>query len=165
MSWQTVLVEGLAYSLGVAVVLMALAKASGPLSQIHNYPHPIYQRALDLGLVDEDEVRRNRLRYKAIGVVVLAVVPLALVLGVNHARTFWEGFWQAYLIFNVWSWFDALVVDCGFFCHSRFWVIPGTEDLVDAYHDYWFHLRYAVWGLAFIAVPAALVGLLAAAVG
>jgi len=165
MSWQTIALESVLYSVGIYAVLMGIVAKDGVISQIHNYPKPIFDRALELGLVTPEEVRRNKLHYKAVGALVMIVVPLVLILVVNRARTFWDGFWQAYILFNAWSWFDALVVDCIFFCHSPRWVIPGTEDLVDSYHDYWFHIKYAVYGLAFIAVPAALVGALAAALG
>jgi len=161
MSWQTLALESAIYCLVIFCVLMAIVLKDGAISQIHNYPKPIYDRALELGLVTEEQVRRNRLRYKLIGAGVMIVLPLVIILGINHARTFWDGFWQAYILFNAWSWFDALVMDCAYFCHARIWVIPGTEDLVDAYHDYWFHLKYAVYGLAFIAIPAALVGVIA----
>ena len=56
-------------------------------------------------------------------------------------------------------WFDALVVDCLWFCHSKRMIIPGTEDLVDAYHDYWHHIKYAVIGMFTQAVIVLPVGL------
>ena len=37
-----------------------------------------------------------------------------------------------------------------------FGVIPGTEDMVDAYHDYWFHIKGGFIGML-LAIPAALV--------
>ena len=33
------------------------------------------------------------------------------------------------------------------FCHSRWWVIPGTEDMTEAYHDYAFHWKWFFIGL------------------
>lgn len=43
---------------------------------------------------------------------------------------------------------------------SKRMIIPGTEDLVDAYHDYWHHIKYAVIGMFSQAVIALPVGLL-----
>ena len=34
--------------------------------------------------------------------------------------------------------------------------VPGTEDMTDAYHDYWFHIKGALIGMA-LGIPAALV--------
>ena len=83
-----------------------------------------------------------------------AVPPL------DAARTFFEGWFHGYIMWVAEIWFDALVVDCLWFCHSKKMIIPGTEDLVDAYHDYWHHIKYAVIGMFSQAVIALPVGLL-----
>ena len=80
---------------------------------------------------------------------------------IGGARTFFEGWFHGYIMWVAEIWFDALVVDCLWFCHSKKMIIPGTEDLVDAYHDYWHHIKYAVIGMfsqAVIALPVGLFG-------
>lgn len=62
-------------------------------------------------------------------------------MGVNKQYTFGAGFIQSYIFFNAFSLFDALVIDSIWFCHGTWWVIPGTEDMTEAYHDYAFHLE------------------------
>ena len=84
----------------------------------------------------------------------------ALAYYIGGARTFFEGWFHGYIMWVAEMWFDALVVDCLWFCHSKKMVIPGTEDLVDAYHDYWHHIKYAVIGMFSQAVIALPVGLL-----
>ena len=59
--------------------------------------------------------------------------------------TFKQGFSESYVIWLVICWFDALVVDCGWFCHSPKVRIPGTEDMKE-YHDYLFHIRQSLIG-------------------
>ena len=54
------------------------------------------------------------------------------------------------------NWFDALVLDCLWFCHDKHFVIPGTEDMTEAYHDYGFHIKGAFIGML-LGIPAALV--------
>ena len=39
---------------------------------------------------------------------------------------------------------------------DKHFVIPGTDDMVAAYHDYWFHIRGGFIGML-LAIPAALV--------
>lgn len=36
----------------------------------------------------------------------------------------------------------VMVVDTIWFCHSKWWIIPGTEDMEEAYHDYAFHWKW-----------------------
>jgi len=62
----------------------------------------------------------------------------------------------AYALWSVVNWFDAIVLDCLWFCHDRHFVIPGTEDMVKDYHDYWFHIKGALIGMV-LGCPAALV--------
>ena len=80
----------------------------------------------------------------------------ALVLSrVNGDTTFWQGFRDAYVLWLAIAWWDALVVDCGWFCHSPRVRIPGTEDMPE-YHDYLFHIRQSCIGSA-LGLPACLV--------
>ena len=53
------------------------------------------------------------------------------------------------------DWYDALVIDCLWFCHSKRFVISGTEDMTAAYHDYGFHIRQSCIGI-FIGLPVCL---------
>ena len=59
-------------------------------------------------------------------------------------RDSFEGWFHGYIMWVAEIWFDALGVDCLWFCHSKKMIIPGTEDLVDAYHDYWHHIKYCL---------------------
>ena len=50
----------------------------------------------------------------------------------------------------------ALVLDCIWFCHGKRFIIPGTEDMKEAYHDYRFHIKGALIGMLLL-VPLALI--------
>ncbi|MBQ6491130.1 MAG: hypothetical protein IJI88_02525 [Atopobiaceae bacterium] len=86
----------------------------------------------------------------------MLAADLALVLSqVNSDTTFWQGFRDAYVLWLTIAWWDALVVDCGWFCHSPRVRIPGTEDMPE-YHDYLFHIRQSCIGSA-LGLPVCLV--------
>ena len=59
--------------------------------------------------------------------------------------------------------YDALVLDCLWFCHCKAVRIPGTEEMAE-YRDYRFHLRQScigmLLGLPICAAVGALVALL-----
>ena len=57
------------------------------------------------------------------------------------------------------DWWDALVIDCIWFCHSKKAVIPGTEGMKE-YKDYWFHIKGALIGMLYGVPAAILVGLI-----
>lgn len=72
----------------------------------------------------------------------------------NGADTFWKGFRDSYLIWLIMDWYDALVLDCIWFCHSKKVRIPGTEDM-EEYKDYLFHIKQSCIGM-FLGLPACL---------
>ncbi len=139
---------------------ISMAK-KGKLGMIQEYPKAIQDRCRELGLIQESS---DKLTKKAtIGKIGFFIgymfLQTALAYYIGGARTFFEGWLHGYIMWVAEMWFDALVVDCIWFCHSKKMIIPGTEDLVDAYHDYWHHIKYAVIGMFTQAVIALPVGL------
>ncbi len=79
-----------------------------------------------------------------------------LVRYINHCETFWCGVLTSYALWNVVNWFDAIVLDCIWFCHDSHFIIPGTEDMTAEYHDYWFHVKGSLIGMV-LAIPSVLI--------
>ena len=93
---------------------------------------------------------------KLTAMAIFGVLLGLLVRCVNGCTTFWCGCLTAYALWVVVNWFDAIVLDCIWFCKDKHFVIPGTEDMVADYHDYWFHIKGALIGML-LGIPAALV--------
>ena len=132
------------------------ATAHDPLGWIGDYPPAIRKRCEELGIVVpvERRFKPSELLRKVVGTLLFTLV-LALVLArVNGDASLWQGFRDAYVIWLAVTWWDALVVDCGWFCHSPRVRIPGTEDMSE-YHDYLFHVRQSCIGTA-LGLPACL---------
>ena len=55
---------------------------------------------------------------------------LIFVYAINGAHTFWDGFWQCFVILSVMNLIDRLGIDGYWVGHTKAWVIPGTEDLM-----------------------------------
>ena len=131
-----------------------------PLAVIGDYPPAIRKRCEELGIVEKREQRLSGkdLIRKVAAVIVLVVLAVLVMIKINHADTFIQGFGYSYVIWLAITWFDALVIDCGWFCHSKRMRIPGTEDMKE-YHDYLFHIKESAIG-SLIGLPAcAIVGL------
>lgn len=88
----------------------------------------------------------------------MVLLCVIFICAVNKERTFWAGFWQSYVFLNAFSFFDALVIDTLWFCHSKWWKIPGTEDMTEAYHDYVFHWKWFFLSLIAILPLSAIIG-------
>ena len=142
----------------VVFTLFVFLMSRNPIKSIFNYPPAIIQRCDELGLVDAGNKPGGVAFYvkKVTAMAIFGVLLGLLVKYVNGCATFWCGALTAYALWVVVNWFDALVLDCIWFCHDKHFVIPGTEDMTDAYHDYWFHIKGALIGMA-LGIPAALV--------
>ncbi len=138
--------------------LFVFLMSRNPIKSIFNYPPAIIERCDQLGLVDASNRPGGPGFYakKMVAMIIFGVLLGLLVKYVNGCETFWCGALTAYTLWVVVNWFDALVLDCLWFCHDKHFVIPGTEDMTKAYHDYWFHIKGALIGML-LGIPAALV--------
>ena len=131
-----------------------------PLAMIGDYPPAIRTRCEELGLIEkrEQQLSKKELIKKGVAVIVLILIASLVMIKINHAATFLQGFAYTYIIWLAITWFDALAIDCVWFCHSQRMRIPGTEDMKE-YHDYLFHIKHSAIG-TLIGLPAcAIVGL------
>ncbi|MBR1434321.1 MAG: hypothetical protein IJ584_04325 [Bacteroidales bacterium] len=129
-----------------------------PVKIVYNYPPAIIERCRTLGLVEASNRPGGTVFYvkKVTAMIVFGALLGLLVRYVNGCTNFWGGALTAYALWNVVNWFDALVLDCLWFCHDKHFVIPGTEDMVSDYHDYWFHIKGALIGML-LGIPSALI--------
>ena len=82
------------------------------------------------GLTTKEKIKRNALRFKAICIPMYLAYVLICVYAINGAHTFWDGFWQCFVILSVMNLINRLGIDGYWVGHTRAWVIPGTEDLM-----------------------------------
>lgn len=142
----------------VIFTILILSQMKKPLGTIlHSYPPAIVDRVIDLGLV-EDKDRKTPSRVKAIKKKWPALIFLGILIGVfayfvNGADTFLKGFAVSYGLWSVVDWYDAFILDIGWFCHSKKVKIPGTEDMEKDYKDYWFHIKGSLVGMV-LGLPA-----------
>lgn len=158
-------IEAIIYSLVYGAFISFLMKKQGAAMQLYNYPPKIQERAIEIGVTTKEEMTANSKKNKPIGVVVMTALSLIIICGINRETTFLAGFYQSYIFFNSFSIFDAAIIDSVWFCHSKFWIIPGTEDMTEAYHDYWFHWKWVPMGLIMMLPFAIVIGCLTALIG
>ena len=67
--------------------------------------------------------------FKTGGIAAYVVCILACVYWVNGARSFWNGFWQMFVILSIVNLIDRIGIDWYWVEKTDTWTIPGTEDL------------------------------------
>ena len=126
--------------------------------QIYSYPPIIIDRVVELGLIEKTEKPRivESLKRKWPVMPIFGVVIGLLVYYINGAETFLKAFSISYGLWIIVDWYDAFVIDIGWFCHSKKVRIPGTEDMVKDYQNYWFHIKASLVGML-LGLPTCLV--------
>ena len=159
------IIEAIVYTLLYSALMLVLFKVQGVKKQLYNYPPAIRERAIERGITTQAEMDAQAKKNKIIGFLGMIILSIVITCGVNKQYTFFAGFWQSYLFFNAFSLFDALVIDSIWFCNGKWWVIPGTEDMTEAYHDYAFHWKWFFLGLVSSLILAVVVGGIVALIG
>ena len=126
----------------IFTLIIFLTMYSNPLNMIHDYPPAIQNRVKELGLITDEQkgYSKTDIIRKIIAIIVLGLILALVVYKFNGADTFVKGFLYSYLLWNVVNWWDAIFIDCIWFCHSKKVIIPGTEKMKE-YKDYWFHIK------------------------
>ena len=152
-----VLVVALLFTLGVK------SFDKDPIRTIYNYPPKIQERVKSLEQY-KDRIPENKTKIATkLGFCVGVVLLISLIFKyINHYETFMQGFLWSYLMWTIVNWYDALIIDCFWFCHDKRWVIEGTEDMVDEYHNYMFHIKGSLIGQLIGLAVCLLIGLVVA---
>ena len=125
---QTIL-EGLGLG-ALLVAVCAVGIRKGAVGMVHLYDQKVQERCIALGLTTEEKIKRNALHFKTICIPMYLAYVLLCVYAVNGAQTFWDGFWQCFVILSVMNVIDRFGIDEYWVGHTKAWVIPGTEDLM-----------------------------------
>ena len=91
-------------------------------------------------------------------ILIVVFILAAIVYFVNDCRTFLSAFGTCMLIWTIIDWYDALILDCLWFCHSKKVRMAGTEDMDKEYKDYLYHIRGSAVGMVLGLVVSLLVG-------
>ena len=120
--------EGL--GLGLLLYLFcAVGIRNGAVGMVHLYDRKVQERAIQLGLTTEEEIRKRSRIFRSIGLPGYLLYVLVCVYAVNGTRGFLPGFLQMFVILSVMNLIDRLLIDDYWVGQTNAWVIPGTEDL------------------------------------
>lgn len=109
--------------------MVKIAVGDNAVNGLYFYPQPVQDRAIALGLTDRETVRRRFRRFMTAFYLVMLVALLGIVGIWNGVRDFGSAYWQSLLFLEVMNVYDGVVIDKLWVGHSRFWQLPGAEDL------------------------------------
>ena len=135
-----IIVEGII--LCALFTIMVFIMSRDPIKTLYNYPPKIQERVKQLGEYrDKIPTQENKLAIKLCASIIFLIILCLILRYVNGYTTFVESFEYGFLLWTIVSLYDAIVLDIIWFCHDKQFVLKGTEDMVEEYHNYWFHIK------------------------
>ena len=147
-------------ALCILFTIMVYIMSRNPIKTLYNYPPKIQERVKTLDeYTDKIPTQKNKVFAKSVASILIIAIISLILRYVNGYRTFIEGFGYGFLLWTIVNIYDAVVMDIIWFCHDPYFVFKGTEDMVDEYHNYWFHIKGSLIGEVLALVICAIVGL------
>ena len=126
----------------VIFTIMVFIMSREPIKTLYNYPPKIQERVKTLEeYKDKIPTQENKIFAKIIASILFLIILCAVLKYINGYTTFLESFKYGFLLWSIVNLYDAIVLDIIWFCHDKHFVFKGTEDMVEEYHNYWFHIK------------------------
>lgn len=133
--------------LGILFTIMVYKMSRNPIKELYNYPPKIQERVMSLEEYKNDiPTQKKKIYVKLLASLIIIIVISLIMKYINGYNTFLTGFKNSFIIWSIINWYDAIVLDCMWFCHSKQFIIKGTEDMEGEYHNYWFHIKGSIIG-------------------
>ena len=141
--------------------IMVYVISREPIKTLYNYPPKIQERVKSLDEYKEKiPTQENKVVAKIIASILFLIIICLVLRYVNGYTTFIESFKYGFLLWTIVNLYDAIVLDIIWFCHDKHFVFKGTEDMVQEYHNYLFHIKGFFIGEILALVICTLAGLI-----
>ena len=126
----------------ILFTLMVYIISREPIKTLYNYPPKIQERVKLLNEYKEKiPTQKNKIFAKIFASILFLAIICVVLKYINGYTTFIESFGYGFLLWTIVNLYDVIVLDIIWFCHDKYFVFKGTEDMVDEYHNYWFHIK------------------------
>ena len=141
--------------------LMVFIMSREPIKTLYNYPPKIQEKVKSLEeYKDKIPTQENKIVVKLAASIIFLIIICLILRYINGYTTFIQSFKYGFLLWTIVNLYDAIVLDIIWFCHDKHFVFKGTEDMVEEYHNYWFHIKGFFIGELLALIICALAGLI-----
>lgn len=109
--------------------MVKFAVIGGAINGLYFYPKAVQERAYEIGLTDRETVKRKRKRFMTAFYLVMLTALVLIIAVWDRVSDFKTAYLLALLFLEVMNIYDGIVIDKLWVGHSKFWILPGTEDL------------------------------------
>ena len=122
--------------------IMVYIMSRDPIKTLYNYPPKIQERVKSLKIYkDKIPTNENKIVAKICASIIFLIIISIILRYINGYTTFVESFKYGFILWTIVNLYDAIVLDIIWFCHDKHFVFKGTEDMVNEYHNYLFHIK------------------------
>ena len=126
----------------VLFTLMVYIMSREPIKTLYNYPPKIQERVKNLDeYKDKIPTKENKVVAKIFASIIFLIIICVVLRYINGYTTFKESFEYGFLLWTIVNLYDLVVLDIIWFCHDKYFIFKGTEDMIKEYHNYWFHIK------------------------
>ena len=127
--------------------IMVFIMSRDPIKTLYNYPPKIQERVKSLKeYKDLIPTKENKLFTKVMASIIFLIIICVVLRYINGYTSFKESFGYGFLLWTIVNLYDVIVLDIIWFCNDKYFVLKGTEDMVEEYHNYWFHIKGFIIG-------------------
>ncbi len=113
-----------------------------PIKTLYNYPPKIREKVKTLDKYkDKVPTQKNKIVAKVVASVLFLIILCVVLRYINGYTTFIDSFKYGLLLWTIVNLYDVIILDIVWFCHDSYFVFEDTEDMMDEYHNYWFHIK------------------------
>ncbi|WP_022769891.1 MULTISPECIES: hypothetical protein [unclassified Butyrivibrio] len=113
----------------IFTLMVRFSVRGGAIDGMYFYPKAVQDRAIEIGLTTRETMNRKRKIFMTEFYIVM-LTTLVLIIGLwNNVSDFKAAYLHALLFLEVMNWYDGIVIDEVWVRYSKFWVIPGCEDI------------------------------------
>ena len=126
----------------IIFTIMVYIMSREPIKTIYNYPPEIQERVKSLKeYKDKIPTQENKIFIKLLASIIFLIIICIVLRYINGYTTFIDSFKNGFLLWTIVNLYDLIVLDIIWFCHDKYFVLKGTEDMTKEYHNYLFHLK------------------------
>ena len=113
----------------IFTLMVRYAVRGGAVDGLYFYPKTVQERAIEIGLTTQETIKKKRKIFMTEFYIVM-LAALVLIIGLwNHVSDFKTAYLQALLFLEIMNIYDGIVIDKIWVGYSKFWLIPGCEDI------------------------------------
>ncbi len=141
--------------------VMVYIMSREPIKTLYNYPPKIQERVKSLKeYKDKIPTQENKIAAKLLACIIFIIILCVLLRYINGRTTFIESFSDGFILWTIVNLWDVIVLDIIWFCHDKQFVFKGTEDMVNEYHNYLFHIKGFFIGETLALIVCSIAGLI-----